>query len=100
MVPTVRIGNFVKTTDSTWVAIDSIVEIELKYEGKDGADDDYYSVEIMLNVSDFWLPNTQERLTARKHGNFFNQMSDLHHRDVFVGTKADCEKVIDSILRG
>ena len=97
-IPKVRKGNWVKTDEGGYVNVDHIIEVELKYQGRETRQDDDYEVVIMLPVTDFWLPNSEDKEIAKKHDNFFNQMSDQQHRDIFRGKKVECEQVIEQIL--
>ena len=94
----VRFGDWVRCLEDNWVAMDHIAEIEIKYQGSETIEEDYYEVELTLKAFDLWLPNKNDREIAMKHGNFYNQMSDPHLRTVFLGTKAQCESIVNHIL--
>ena len=96
----VRIGNWIRTDDFSYVHINAITEICLEYQGPETKQDqtDDYEVTVLTEMTDLWLPNKQDREIARKHNNFFNQMSEQQRRDIFRGTKADCEQVIRIIM--
>lgn len=95
----VKFGNWIRCMEDNWVAMDHIAEIEIKYQGSETREEDYYEVELTLKSFDLWLPNATDREVAKKHHNFYNQMSDPHLRTVFLGTKVECESIVNQIIR-
>ena len=95
----VKFGNWVRCLEDNWVAMDHIAEVEIKYQGSETKEEDYYEVELTLKSFDLWLPNKSDRDIAMKHGNFYNQMSDPHLRTVFLGTKEECKMIVNQIIR-
>ena len=95
----VRHGDWVQCLEDNWVAMDHIAEIEIKYQGSETKEEDYYEVELTLKSFDLWLPNATDREVAKKHRNFYNQMSDPHLRTVFLGTKSECYEIVRQITR-
>ena len=93
-----RFGDWVKCEEDNWVSVDYIGEIDIRYQGSETRHEDYYEVELTLKTFDLWLPNVQDREIARKHNNFFNQMSEPHKRTVYLGPKEKCEKVAKQIM--
>ena len=94
----IRENNWIKTDDSSWVHLNAITEICIEYEGKETRDEDYYGVSVLTKMIEFWLPNSEDKEVAKKHHNFFNQMSDQQKRDIFLGSKSDCELVRKIIM--
>ena len=97
-LPQVRVGNWIKTDEDSWCSLDHIIEVCIKYQGRETRQDDDYEVCIIVAITDFWLPNSEEKKQARDHQNFFNQMSDQQERDIFRGSRADCEQIVQQIL--
>ncbi len=93
---------WVKTTDNSWVARSAIAEISFEYQGRDGYDDDDWEVVILLNINDLWLPGPlpEEKIKPSDISKFYRQINDQQRRDVFRGTRDECEKVAEIIMRG
>ena len=94
----IRKGNWIVTDDSSWIHLNAITEICLEYEGSETRDEDYYQVSVLTKMTEFWLPNSEDREVAKKHHNFFNQMSDQQKRGIFLGGKNDCNRVVEIIM--
>ena len=94
----IRKYNWIVTDDSSWVHLSAITEICLEYEGSETKEEDYYEVSVLTKMVEFWLPNSEDREVAKKHHNFFNQMSDQQKRGVYTGTKEQCKTVIEYIM--
>ena len=96
----VRIGNWIRTDDLSYVHLSAITEICLFYQGPEVAKEetDDYEVTILTKMTDWWMPSDKERKNALAHGNHYNQMSDQQRRDIFRGTKKECEQVIRIIM--
>lgn len=98
-LPIVRVGDWVKTDEDSWVSLSAISEVCLEYQGSETKEEDYYNVQLILKTADLWLPNSDDREVAMKHGNFYNQMSDPQRRDIYLGTKEECEQIVKQIIR-
>ena len=94
----IRKYNWIKTDDSSWVHLNAITEICLEYEGSETKEEDYYEVSVLTKMVEFWLPNSEDKEIAKKHHNFFNQMSDQQKRGVYLGSKENCKIVIEYIM--
>ena len=94
----VRIKNWIRTNDWSYVHLSAITEICLKYQGSEVKEEDCFEVSVLTKMTDFWLPNSEDKEVAKKHHNFFNQMSDQQKRDIYIGTKEECEEVIRIIM--
>ena len=94
----IRRNNWIETDDSSWVHINAITEICIEYQGSEVRDEDYYEVSVLTKITEFWLPNSEDKEVAKKHHNFFNQMSDQQKRDIFRGPKEDCKRVAEIIM--
>ena len=97
-VPKVRIGDFIKLREKDWVSLRSIVEISINYQGKEGMNKDDYEVQLLLNISDYWLPGPLPEENIRDIDKFYRQINDPCIREVFRGTMKECEAVVDQIL--
>ena len=93
-------NGWVKTTDNSWVARSVIAEISIEYQGRDAYDDDDWEVVLLLNVNDLWLPGPLPEENPRDISPFYRQINDQQRRDVFRGTKVECEKVAKIIMQG
>ena len=94
----IRKYNWIVTDDSSYVHLNAITEICLEYEGSETKEEDYYEVSVLTKMVEFWLPNSEDREVAKKHRNFFNQMSDQQKRGVYTGSKENCKTVIEYIM--
>ena len=93
-----KFADWVKCEEDNWVQMDQIAEIDIRYQGSETKQEDYYEVELTLKAFDLWLPNNRDMEIAKKHNNFYNQMSDPHKRTVYLGTKRKCEKIVNQII--
>lgn len=98
-VPTVRFRDWIKTDEDSWVSLSAISEVCIEYQGSEVKDEDVYDVQLILKTADFWLPNSEDKEIARKHSNFYNQMSDPQRRDIYMGTKEECEQIVKQIIQ-
>ena len=93
----VRFGDWIKTTENSYVKIQHVVELELlQVENPRDKNADDFEVKIMLTANEFWLPDKQVWEDGSKSHSI--QISDPHHRDIFRGTRSECEKVIGEII--
>ena len=93
-------SDWVKTTDNSWVARNAIAEISLEYQGRDAYDDDDWEVVLLLNINDLWLPGPLPEENPRDVHKFYRQINDQQRRDVFRGTRDECQSIVDQIMRG
>ena len=97
----VRYGNFIRTTDWSFVNLDHIIEINIETQGDSNHPDtkyqDAFYVEVILSQNEYWVPDKESWTKGALHGNSL-QFSSMQERVVFRGTLAECESVIAEIL--
>ena len=97
-MPLVQKGEFIKTDEESWVAINAIAEICVEYQGNETKKEDDYKIQVILNTADFWLPNCDDKRKPHRYQNHYNQINEQHRRDIFRGTRKKCDWLVQRIM--